>query len=183
MPASFGDGIQRFWKKYQQERFPLRLISIHPTPELNRQFQAFVKNTLRQIKIANGLLGTNYRDWSELRLTEKPIQGTTPAENNRRDLWKNFVKTLPVEEKQFTSSEIAYQKFLLKKYGSLENINREYGWQLKHLEEAFPQFMPAYAVTFAKNETNMTFVPCWTITRSFSTSWFSTATPFWSPSC
>lgn len=159
VPASFGEGIQRFWKKYQQERYPLRLITIHPTPELNRQFQEFVKGILRQLKIANGLLGTSYKDWSEINLSEKPVQGVTTEENNYRDLWKNFVKTLPVEQKLFSSSEIEFQKFLLKKYGSLEKINREYGWNLKYIEEAFPQFMPAYALTFAQNEINMTFGP------------------------
>jgi len=159
IPASFKPGIQKFWQKYLQERYPLRLVTIKPSPEMNRKYQGFVKNTLRQIRIVNEMLGTQYKDWSELKAEAFPNEYQTQFERNKRDLWKNFVKTLPLSEKQFSSSEIEFQKFLVKKYGSLAGINKAYGWNLKYLEEAFPQFMQAYTYTFNKNETDMTFGP------------------------
>ena len=74
-------------------------------------------------------------------------------------MWKNFAKTLPAEQKIFTSSEREYQKFLLQKYASLDKINKKYGWNLKYIEEAFPPFATAYTVTFSNNEYDLSFRP------------------------
>jgi len=123
------------------------------------QFQDFVKTTLKKLDIANKLLGTNFDSWDQFKLTEKAVNGFDEKNYNQRDLWKNFVKQLPPEAKEYSSSEIAYQKFLTKKYGSLENINSKYGWNLKHIEEAFPPFMTAYTATFLKNEYSLAFLP------------------------
>lgn len=67
----------------------------------------------------------------------------------------------PVEVKQFTSSEQAFQKLALAKYGSLAGINAAYGWDRKHIEEVFPPFIDAYLVTFLENETALAVGPVW----------------------
>jgi multiple sugar transport system permease protein len=159
VPIAFRPEICRIWHKFQAERYPLRLTEIKSTASQQKKFQNFVKNTLKELRIANKLLGTNYSSWSQFKLTEKPTAGFDEVHCNQRDLWKNFVKRLPVEAKRYSSSEIAYQQFLLKKYGSLAGINKKYGWSLKHIEEAFPPFMTAYTVTFLKNEYSMAFLP------------------------
>ena len=159
IPASFSPEIRKIWDKYRMERYPLRLIEVTPSPALDKQYQGFVKRTLKHLRIANKLLGTNCTSWQGFKLTSKPAAGFNEAECNRRDLWKNFVKSLPLKYKKFTSSEIACQKFLLKKYGSIDNINRKYGWRLKHIEEAFPPFMTAYAITFVNNQYSLAFLP------------------------
>ena len=159
VPNSFKPEIRRLWCKFQAERYPLRLIAVKSIKKLQSRFQDFVKETLRQLHIANKLLGTNYTSWKQFKLTAKPVAGIDEWHCNQRDLWKNFVKRLPVAAKEYSSSEIAYQSFLLRKYASLKNINEQYGWNLKCIEEAFPPFMTAYTVTFVNNEYSLTFLP------------------------
>ena len=159
IPAAFAPGIQELWTKFRNERYPLRLVKINPTPEMNRDFAFFIKKTLQHLHIANKLLGTSCNSWNEFKLTARPVEGVNEKQRNRRDLWKNFVKALPCAQKTFSSSEKEYQQFLIEKYGSLENINRNYGWNLQHVEEAFPPFMTAYTVTFLNNEYNLSFRP------------------------
>jgi ABC-type glycerol-3-phosphate transport system permease component len=159
VPESFAPGIQKVWTKFQNERYPLRLVKINPTPIMRYNFVVFMKKTLQHLHIANKLLGTTCKSWDEFKLTAKPVEGVTEKERNRRDLWKNFVKTLPVKMKAFDSSEKTYQKFLLEKYGSLDAVNAKYSWNLKHTEEAFPPFATAYTVTFLNNQYNLSFRP------------------------
>ncbi len=159
IPESFAPGIQKLWNDFRQERYPLRLVTLDISPELNTEYQAFVKKTLRQLRIFNEMLGTDYKDWLDIKITAVPGRNKTQFEVNQCNLWKTFVKTLPVAKKIYSSSEIEYQKFLIARYGSLEKINKEYGWNLKYIEEAFPPFMSAYAYTFIKNENAMTFGP------------------------
>lgn len=159
IPTRFKPEIRQIWHKFQSERYPLRLIAVKSVTAQQQHFRDFVKNTLKQLRIVNKLLGTAYTSWGQLKLTNKPVIGFEKIHCNQRDLWKNFVKKLPVEARTYSSSEIAYQKFLLKKYGSLENINKKYGWKLKYIEEAFPPFMNAYTVTFLKNEYSLAFIP------------------------
>lgn len=159
VPESFPVEMQKFWKTFLQENYPLRLVRITPSPELDRQLQQFAEKTIRSLKTLNGLLGTDFTSWSELHLSAEPPAGDSTVIANQRELWKNFVKTIPAGNKEFLSSEQAYQKFLLKKYGSIEEINRKYNWNLRHIEEAFPPFMDAYAVTFAEIGNSMAFFP------------------------
>lgn len=159
VPSVLAPGIQKLWIKFQNERYPLRLVKINPTKEMNSKYVAFIEKTLQHLRIANELLGTANKSWNEFKLTTKPSEGINEKQRNRRDLWKNFVKTLSTSEKAFTSSEKQYQSFLLKKYGSLKQVNLEYGWDLKYIEEAFPPFITAYTVTFLNNEYNLSFRP------------------------
>jgi ABC-type glycerol-3-phosphate transport system permease component len=159
LPASFKPAMQQIWLKFMLERYPLRLIEIKSVASQQAKYQDFVKNTLKKISIANNLLGTQCKKWSDFKLCSKPAAGFDESRCNQRDLWKNFVKKLPVKEKIYSSSEIAYQKFLLKKYGSIQNVNEKYGWHLAHIEEAFPPFMIAYTTTFINNEYVLSFFP------------------------
>jgi len=159
IPASFKASMRKIWYKFQAERYPLRLITVKSTASQQQKFQNFIKNTLKKLRIANKLLGTNYTSWNQFKLTDKPVVGFDEAHCNQRDLWKNFVKKMPITAKKYSSSEIAYQKFLLEKYHSLNNINKKYGWNLKHIEEAFPPFMTAYTATFNNNEYALAFYP------------------------
>jgi ABC-type glycerol-3-phosphate transport system permease component len=159
IPDGLSDGINQIWVTFQQERYPLRLINIDPDGAINEQFQTFLKKTIKHLRIANELLGTDYSSWDEFTVTAVPELGGDEYANNRLNIWKNFVKTLPSKEKTFHSSESSFQSFLLNKYGSLDVINRTYGWNLKYIEEGFPPFMSAYTVTFLNNESAMSFLP------------------------
>ncbi|MFZ2655497.1 MAG: carbohydrate ABC transporter permease [Victivallales bacterium] len=150
VPASYGEGIRKLWRNFCMERFPLRLTSIRATPEETGKYRIFLKDQYKSLEYINRLLGSSYKDWNEISL---PCSAP-PGENleNYRNAWMSFVKTLPLEERILSSSEIEFQKFLLAKYGTLEAVNAAYGWNLKCIEEAFPPFDIAYAVTFIQNE-------------------------------
>ena len=159
LPANFDEAINKLWFTFQMERYPLRLITISPDEDITKQFQLFLKNTIKYLRIANELLGTDYSTWDEFTITAVPELGSGVELQNRLSVWKNFTKTLPPEQKTFLSSENAFQTFVMNKYGSLAAINSAYNWNLKYIEEAFPPFMSAYTVTFANNEAQMAFVP------------------------
>ncbi len=161
VPDSFDAPIRKLWKEFLQERYPLRLASIRVTPELERSYREYLEKGLKTLKIANSLLGTSCRAWSEFQLSGTAPEGGSNEAKNRRDLWKNFVRMQPAEVKSFTSSEQAFQKLALEKYGSLAGINAAYGWDKKHLEEVFPPFVDAYLVTFMENETALVAGPIW----------------------
>lgn len=166
VPASFKNEIRALWKKFKQERYPLRLQSFIKTSDLNFKLQAFMKKTLKHLKVANKLLGTKFSSWDQITVKALGPGGSGDNSRNRRDILKNFMKSLPVSARKYTSSESDYQKYLLKKYGSVDNINKKYGWKLKYIEEAFPPFMDAYTVTFTENQYNLSFRPLF---RNYST--------------
>jgi ABC-type glycerol-3-phosphate transport system permease component len=159
IPAAFKGKIQKLWSRFIKTRYPLRLTSIEVNPKMKKKFSEFLKKEIKYIRVANELLGTNYKDWSEFELLAKAKPGQDQIEKNRRSVWMNFAKSLPINERTLSSSEIAYQKFLLKKYGSLEEVNKVYNWNLKYIEEAFPSFAPAYTITFLNHQTAFTLQP------------------------
>ncbi len=150
VPDSFGKKIKKLWRVFLTERYPLRLTRIKATPKQQKEYRAFLRKRYKSLKYVNRLLGTSYKDWKDVKLF--PVAPPGDNRENLRNVWMAFVKTLPLRERFVSSSEIEYQKFLLKKYGSLENINEIYGWKFRRIEEVFPPFGIAYAVTFIQNE-------------------------------
>ena len=159
VPASFNPPLQELWEEFQRDYYPLRLTVVKPAPSLENRFRDSVREALKELKIANALLGTEYTNWNDFRLTAEPPQ--KPEEGKLLDLWKNYVKTLPAGERIYTSSEQAYQNFMLKKYGSLEKINTAYGTSYRHPEEIFPPFAAAYLLTFQKHQYMLSIEPVW----------------------
>lgn len=160
IPVSFPPSIQKLWKHYVETRFPLRLTKFKLNNKIQKDFQLFLKKEIKHIRIANQLLGFDHKSWDQFKLSATaPMGEDSDLLINRRNVWQNFVKRLPMNMRKITSSEMNYQKFILKKYGSLKAINETYAWKLKHLEEAFPPFMSAYTITFTNNETAFTLTP------------------------
>ncbi|MFA6270614.1 MAG: carbohydrate ABC transporter permease [Candidatus Paceibacterota bacterium] len=150
IPVSAGEEIRKLWRVFLAERYPLRLMRIEVSPEQDEKYRSFLKTQYKSLEYVNRLLGTSNENWNVIKVTPT----APPGENreNMRNAWMAFVKTLPLEERFISSSEIEFQKFLLSKYGSVNAVNEKYGWNLKCIEEAFPPFDIAYAVTFKQNE-------------------------------
>jgi ABC-type glycerol-3-phosphate transport system permease component len=159
VPASVTPKLKGIWEYYVRTAFPLRLTTIKNMPDKQVKFQEFIQKEIKHLRIANELLATNHKSWSDFVFTAQPPAGLSNIEKNRRGIWKNFVKQLPMEDRQITCSEIQFQEFLLKKYKTLDSVNKAYGWNLKHIEEAFPPFMQAYLKTFENNEWALTLYP------------------------
>ena len=161
IPASAPERIRKIWLHYVKTAYPLRLTAVRDVSGKQAEFQSFLKKEIKIIRVANELLGANNKSWSQFVFHARPPQGLETTQKNRRAVWKNFVKQIPVNERIITSSEIAYQQFLLKKYKSLDGVNNAYGLHLHHIEEAFPPFMQAYRKTFEQNEWALTLYPIW----------------------
>lgn len=159
IPASFKQPMQELWQEFLRDYYPLRLITIIPDKSMEKDFQKMAKNNLKELKLANSMLGTSYKDWDELRLTAEPPSGRD--DGNYIALWKNFVKVLPTNERIYHSSEMAFQAFVKDKYGSLEQINAAYGSSFKHFEEVFPPFSAAYLKTFSEEQFKLSLQPVW----------------------
>lgn len=160
IPSVGFDKIRPIWDHFVQNRYPLRLVQLDVTPELETQYQQFLQ-AYPSMENVNRLVGTSFTEWTQFKLS--PVM---PPVAGLRDVWINFVKNLPANQRQISSSEAAYQQFLLKKYGSLENVNQTYGWKLQRIEEAFPPFDKAYAVTYRENSTSFAWEP---ITQNYGT--------------
>ena len=156
-PSDTKGQLAGFWEEFVKNRYPVRLTSVEVTPENVNLFHEFLVKRFKSLQYLNKLLGTNKKDWKEFQLTSSIPQGD--GQDNSKSIWCDFVKSLPLSKRILNSSEIAYQKFLLSKYGSLEKVNDAYGWKLRHIEEAFPPFDTMYAVTFNDNQWNMTIKP------------------------
>jgi multiple sugar transport system permease protein len=157
LPPDAPETIAAHWRKFVEERYPLRLTEVRATPALEEKYREFLRERLRTIESANKLLETKARDWTEFRLSAGPPSG--PGSANLRGLWAGFVKGLPVQDRVLGGSEASYQRFLLKKYQDVDAINIAYGWKLARIEEAAPPFDVAYAVTFLKHEAAFVYEP------------------------
>ena len=159
VPDSFPPVMRELWRSFVETAFPLRLTTLKVTPELERQFQDSLRTNVKNLKVANELLGRNCSDWSQFKLAPAAPMETSDQASNWRNVWKDFAVKLKMEERAITCSEIAYQQFLIGKYHSVDGINQAYGWKLRHIEEAFPPFIQAYALTFDRFETSFSYVP------------------------
>ena len=157
VPPGAGAGIQKLWRQFLQTRYPLRLLSVEATAAQRQRYQAFLRGRFTSLATCNRLLGTARRDWAEFDLPATPP--TDPGRESECSVWCDFVNTLPPEDYRLNSSEIAFQRYLLEKYGDLARINAAYGWNLRCIEEAFPPFAAAYAVTFRNNEWSFVLAP------------------------
>jgi ABC-type glycerol-3-phosphate transport system permease component len=159
VPDRFPPVMRSLWRSYVENSFPLRLTTLKVTPELEQQFQDALKRNVKNLKVANELLGQNCTDWTQLKLPPTPPLETTAKATNWRNVWRDFAAKVRMEDRSITCSEIAYQQFLLRKYHSLDGVNQAYGWKLKHIEEAFPPFIQAYTLTFERLENRLAFMP------------------------
>ena len=157
VPADAPEGIARLWAHFVRTRYPLRLTAIEPTEDLRARFHEFLRGRFKTLKYANSILGTARGAWEDFDLAPRAPEGR--AGLSLRSVWVDFVKDLPPEDRILTSSEHAWQAFLLRRYGSLDAVNRAYGTAFARIEEAFPPFDKAYAVTFLENETALALGP------------------------
>lgn len=150
VPADAPAALQDLWLRFLETRYPIRLMHLGVTPELESRYHEFLRSRFRDLETVNRLLQTSRSRWEDFPLhAELP-----PAEGGvgERDLWVDFVKFLPLQDRMPDSSEHAWQRFLLETYGSVTAVNETYGWDLGRIEEAFPPFDIAYAITFLENE-------------------------------
>ena len=140
LPSDAPDLLKREWSRFVREAYPRRLLRVHVTPELERAYQAYVRNTCKNVLAYRRLTGHAISDFGEIRLSA--------YENST--LWRNFVPLVPLGDLIVQSAEQSWQAFLQEKYGSVDGVNRAYGWSIARIEEARFPFRETMAVTFAR---------------------------------
>jgi ABC-type glycerol-3-phosphate transport system permease component len=140
LPGDAPEALRREWSVFVREAYPRRLLRIRVTPERERSYQEHVRKTCKTVQAYGRLTGRAIQNFQELRL---------PAYENSV-LWRNFVPSVPLRELVMLSAEQAWQAYLAGKYGTVEGINRAYGWSIMRLEEARFPIREAMAVTFAR---------------------------------
>ena len=152
LPAEGFVGLQPIWRGFVETQYPLRLLQLEVTPDLQARFAKFLAATYGKIGALNQLLGTDYHDWAQV-----PLAATMPPARLHdvpgiRQVWASFVKGLPAAERHPTSADASYQALLKARYGTLDALNAAYGWKLAHWEEAQMPVDKAYAVTYANHK-------------------------------
>ncbi len=155
VPADAPAPLMQLWTRFVENYYPVRLTSITVTPELNAQYQQFLQKEFKAVPELNKLLGTTFIQWTDFQLAPE----LDKTQGKQQTVWVDFVKKLPASVRTLHSSEASFQQFMLARYGDLAGINRAWGTEYHHIEEVFPPFDKAYAVTFAHNEWSMTLGP------------------------
>jgi ABC-type glycerol-3-phosphate transport system permease component len=157
VPAAAPAPLRTLWTRFVETRFPVRLTRIDVTPATTAKYREFLRERFKTVAIANRMLETQAEGWEAFDLSAAP----PPAEGQggQRSVWIDFVKNLPADQRRLRCAEMDYQAFLLGKYGSLAAVNAAHGLTLARIEEAFPPFADAYAVTFERNDWSLTLRP------------------------
>ncbi len=156
-PSDGPEKLAQLWQEFVKNRYPLRLTTVEVSEENSKLFHSFLKDRFKNIEYLNKILGTDKKGWDEFELTSSAPKAK--EHEKLKSVWFDFVKNLPPEKRILHSSEKSFQDFLTSKYGSLDKVNEAYGWKLSRIEEAFPPFAAAYAVTFEGNQWPMTLKP------------------------
>ena len=157
LPDDATDILRTLWNEFVRTRYPIRLTTIRNGPELTATYHAFLSERFKTLQYANRMLDTDAGAWADFALTSRAPVGAGVVK--QRSVWIDFVKRLPLDQRELHSAERAYQDFLRQRYGMLAAVNAAYGTSWQRFEEAFPPFDQAYAATFAQNEWRFSLLP------------------------
>lgn len=149
VPATAPAKLQETWTQFVQKQFPIRLLELTVTPEVNAAYRTFIQSRFKNdLARTNEILGTTAASWEQITL-----DATLPdGKDELRSIWLEYVGLVPAKVKTLHCAEMSYQDFLLKKYGSLEKVNATYGWKLNDITQAEMPYDMAYLVSFINNE-------------------------------
>jgi ABC-type glycerol-3-phosphate transport system permease component len=120
---------------FLRSSWPLRLTRLRGDPRPG--FIAFLRARHPTLAAFNRLAGTRFTDWNEVPCPlEAPAapDGIPAHEANPAPaaflaaLWRDYAESLPADRREDVAPEDEYRVFLLARHGSLEAVNRAYGW-------------------------------------------------------
>lgn len=121
------------WEEFARNMLPFRFMNI--SQEALPSYRKFLQNRYGgNIGEINRIYGTKYASFSAITLPkEAPAEGTPLVD------WMDFIsKVVPVTAIRAVNAENLYRQYLLKKYGSLDTINKAYGTGFASLLEISP---------------------------------------------
>ncbi len=141
LPEESSEVIRTLWDNFVHHSYPRRLLRVRPDATLEADYQRYIRELCKSIDVYNQLSGQTVASFEDIRL--KAYENST--------LWRNFIPQVPLSKLAVLSAEGEWQSFILTKYGSLDQINHTYGWELNMIEEARFPIPEAVAVTFRKH--------------------------------
>ncbi|MBE2205277.1 MAG: carbohydrate ABC transporter permease [Chthoniobacterales bacterium] len=159
LPSRGFEALRPLWDLFVRERYPLRLTTIEASPEMQGRYETFLRERYKTVAALNRLLRTQASVWADFPVRSEMPENAADATAGEREVWMDFVKSLPAEDRRVRSSESAYQDFLRSRYGSVEEVNRVYGWTLSCLEEARPPFADAWVETWRRHQSAFSWAP------------------------
>ncbi len=101
--------------------------------DMDEDYRNYLKEQYQKVEKLNAAWKTNYRHLAELRFTSVAPVGTL-----ERSDWERYVKTrmsLSTTEIKNFPPEAQFKQWLIKKYGSLEGVNRRLKTDFKNINE------------------------------------------------
>lgn len=138
------------WRQFLMTDFPLRHVEISVAGR-QAKFQKFLQDRFPSIDYLNRVLAGTGQTWDPVSKWEDIKLTPTVPNGPLGRVWMDFLRTnIPVEQWRIrdTLPEQAFQKFALKRHGSLAAINAAYGLNLTSIEQLGIPFGQALLVTF-----------------------------------
>ena len=140
------------WQDFIATQYPARLIEVRADAALHAAYRQFLRQRFKDdLPRCNSMLNTTYASWVDVRYPAR-----IPAYTTQANLWQEYLAKVPVALKIPHSAEEEYQQFLLRQYGSLPAVNKQYGWHLTDITQAEMPFDMAYLVSFVENDRQWT---------------------------
>lgn len=153
VPENADPKLKAVWHRFLLSSFPLRHVGIRVNHARQAQFRRFLQRRFRNLGYMSRVLERPVRRWDEI-----PLTPSVPAGPSAK-VWMDFVRSeVPVAEWTLreTLPDLAFQRFALRRHGSLAAINRAYGLKLTRLEQLRIPFGEALLLTFANREWSFT---------------------------
>ena len=122
--------LRELWGTFVRKKWPLWLM--HLPTETAPRYRAFLRERTGDIARFNRLVKAQYRSFDDV-----PYTGRTPVAALERNFWRDFLNQLPTETLSCHRAypERAYRAYLKERYGTLEAVNRAYGWSFGRFDE------------------------------------------------
>ena len=148
VPAAADGRLREMWDVFVRDFYPLRLKTVRQTPAVLASYRDMLRSRFKTVDSYNRMIAEQDNGFRPVASFDE----VRPPSYENSILWRAFASSLPPEAVELHSAEQAWQDYLLRRYGSLDGVNRAYGWRLRAIEEAGIPFAEAYTITFLNNE-------------------------------
>ncbi|NCO35922.1 MAG: hypothetical protein AUJ92_07875 [Armatimonadetes bacterium CG2_30_59_28] len=153
LPPRATGQLREQWDRFLTTTFPLRHVEIKVDETKREAYRSFLIKRFRILGYMNSVLERDAQDWDDVVLTTAIPTGPDSAPLAK--VWMDFVRTeVPPQEwiVRDTLPEQAFQRYAVRKHGSLEGINEAYGLDLSSVQQLRVPFGEALLATFAHRE-------------------------------
>ena len=134
MPAELAEAYDEFMR----QRWPARLLRLTGDHTAHRrEYVARLEERYVSLSGLNKVAQTDYKSWGDVPyFAGLPYPHETTSAHQVNDapinalsgVWRDYVQSVPLDQREMVCPERSYQQFLLAKYKSLGAINAAYGW-------------------------------------------------------